>query len=158
MHNVRQHTELGARRHLLLGSLPSVSFCNTKPCFEDPASVPLHHLSYKQFWAFNAASFSIETDSFYSHSSSLAASITCLPQAGPGHHHPAVTIPLFDGTAVAPPDIFRNAQQLPAIKLMPISCPLDQVLRPPFPPSPVQNVLNLKIVAVLNLLNRGSHS
>ena len=45
-----------------------------------------------------------------------------------------------------------------SIMLMPISCPLDQVLPSLFSLSLAPNILDLKILVVLNLLSRGGNS
>jgi hypothetical protein len=46
----------------------------------------------------------------------------------------------------------------PSIVLVPIPCPLDQVLPPLFSLSPTPNILDLKILVALNLLSRGDNS
>jgi hypothetical protein len=46
----------------------------------------------------------------------------------------------------------------PSIVLIPIPCPLDQVLLPLFSQSLVPNILDFNIFLVLNLLGRGGNS
>lgn len=60
-------------------------------------------------------------------------------------------------TALGSQDTARNAQQVPSIVPVPIPCPLDQVLRPIFSLSPLQNLLDVKILVALNLLSCGSN-